>query len=62
MLARLFHFLKDRRGATGVEFALVFLVFFGAILNSSATGDRNQETLGLVMSLCCAGGPGAQRG
>ncbi len=32
MMARLLHFLKDRRGATGVEFALVFLVFFGAII------------------------------
>ena len=32
MMARFHHFLKDRRGATGVEFAMVFLVFFGAII------------------------------
>ena len=32
MPARFLHFLKDRRGATGTEFALVALVFFGAII------------------------------
>ena len=32
MTARLLHFLKDRRGATGVEFALIVVVFFGSIV------------------------------